>query len=320
MAGSGRHIPSTRSTLNPTDLAELTIKFPIPEGYLYRLPGEGETSIMQVVSGIPIFKASIECGFRFPFSAFGADILAFHRLAPSQMHPNGWSQVIGFDVLCNLRGVPPSLDLLFAFLRIRESQRTGLYTFQRVSAPNFKNRLFEPPQNKIYDFETQWLVVEVPASLNIPFPLKWGVFLRRELPTIRELRSRLPDQISRLMVEHSIPFEDLLTPRQLHMAGWGTGVVREAPQAQAPVESLSSHESSVGQDPPSDHEIPHNANNPHGFGSVFIVSDAVLNTNIGPLSEYFDNPSGNYFFLYVCLLFSIFTNKGFIPFFSFSQV
>ena len=318
MANPGKRLPSTRSTLNPTELAELRVRFPVPEGYLYRLPTEHETSILNVASGIPIFKASIECGFRFPISDFGIAVLDYYRIAPSQMHPNGWSQVIGFDVLCHLRGVEPSLDLLVAFLRIRESNTTGLYTFQRVYALRFANRLFERPPNKVYDFETQWLVVEVPATLGIPFPSKWGVYLRHTLPSIRELRSRFPTQIDRLRVENPIPFEVLLTPRQLELAGWGTGVVEEVPHVAppAPVESVSSHEGSVGQDPPSDYGIPSNANDPHGFGSLFTVSDAVLDTNIGPLSDFLNNPSGNYFSL-IRLLSSRFADRRSISFFSF---
>ena len=72
-------------------------------------------------------------------------------------------------------------------------------------------------------------MVEVSATLNLLFPSKWGVLLRRDLPTLRELRGQFHVEINRLRVEDPISFEDLLTPRQLELRGWGTGVAREAP-------------------------------------------------------------------------------------------
>ena len=89
-----------------------------------------------------------------------------------------------------------------------------------------------------------------------------------------------------------INFKDLLTPQQLQLAGWGIGIVVEAQQV--PIRPPSTQESSIGQDPPSGHEIPPNANDPSGFGSLFSIPNEVLNANIGPLHDFLNDPSDNY--------------------------
>ena len=313
MARSGRSIQlSSKSNLTPADLADIQSSYPLPEGYLYRLPREHETSFIRVTSGIPIFKASLECGFRFPISPFGVALLQYFRLAPGQIHPNGWSQIVAFDVFCRLREVRPSLDLFRAFFRIRQPNTSSVCTFQKPYCPNFNNRLFTSLPNKIPNFETQWLVVETPASIDLPFPFRLGLLVRPELPSLQDLFSQYFNQITSLTVDDPIDLEELLTPQQLQLAGWGTGAGVEV--VQEPVRPPSVHDSSVGQNPSSDHEIPASANDPSGFGSVFVTPDAVLEANIAPLHDLLDGPSGNRLFADAYLFFPCFIDVMFLFF------
>ena len=295
MASTNKTACSSKSILTPVDLAHLESTYPLPEGYLYRLPRSYESSFIRVSSGIPIFKASIECGFRFPISRFGISLLQSFRLAPCQIHPNGWSQIAAFDALCHSREVQPSLDLFGAFFRIREPKpRTfNVYTFQRPYCPSFDNKLFSSLPNKIPNFEAQWLVIEIPASVDFPFPSRLGALIKPDLPPLQELFNKYFHPIAALTAGGPTSLEELLTPQRLQLAGWGMGARVEVAQEQ--VRPPSVHDSSVGQNPSTDHGIPANANDPAGFGSVFVASDAVLDANIGPLHNLLHGSGGNYF-------------------------
>ena len=306
MAYSGKGAGSSKSNLTPADLANLESMYPLPEGYVYRLPRSNETSFIRVTSGIPIFKASIECGFRFPISQFGVDLLQSFKLAPGQIHPNGWSQIVAFDVLCRLREVQPSLDLFGAFFRLREPNTSTICTFQKPYCPSFNNKLFSSLPNKIPNFEAQWLVVEIPASVDFPFPLRLGALIRPGLPSLQELLNKLFHPITTLTLNAPINLEELLTPQRLQLAGWGMGARAEvAPVVQEQIRPPSVHDSSVGQNPSSDNRVLADANDPAGFGSVFVASDTVLNANIEPLHNLLHGSGGNYFFFYFSFVSSL---------------
>ena len=287
---TGKRVQVTSSTLTELDLVKLRHRFPLPDGYAYRLPSESEVSFQQVVSGIPIYKASIVIGFRFPFSDLAAAFLHVYKLAPCQIHPFGWSQFIGFEVWCRLLDIVPNLNLLNAYLRLRDSHSSSSvpYTFQQVPCKDFNNRLFTRPPSKLRNFEREWLVVEVPG--NVPFPMQWGTFRKPRLQTLKGLGRLYRDEIDRLAPGEPFNPLDLFEPENLLAAGWGTGIVNYS-------ESESSQEGSTDEESSSENEIPVEAHTPEGFGSLIVVPDATLDANIGTLASDFANSSSGNFYL-----------------------
>ncbi|RDX61429.1 hypothetical protein CR513_60346, partial [Mucuna pruriens] len=54
-------------------------------------------------------------GVTFPFHHFEAEVLWALGLAPSQLHPNGWTVIQAFRLICRFFGVVPTVSLLLYF-------------------------------------------------------------------------------------------------------------------------------------------------------------------------------------------------------------
>ncbi|PNX84154.1 hypothetical protein L195_g040208, partial [Trifolium pratense] len=107
------------STLNSRDpRVFLTVEQERGDGHQNwstRIPGEDER-VCSSFGGLDfamyefVFK---EMGLRLPFSPFAASVLKALQVAPSQLHPNSWSFIMGFEQLCSYRDVRPTLPLFF---------------------------------------------------------------------------------------------------------------------------------------------------------------------------------------------------------------
>ncbi|MCH99581.1 hypothetical protein A2U01_0020595 [Trifolium medium] len=58
-------------------------------------------------------------GVLLPFTSFECEVLRFANVAPSQLHPNSWSFVRAFEILCSALEVEPSVPVFFSFYQIR---------------------------------------------------------------------------------------------------------------------------------------------------------------------------------------------------------
>lgn len=80
-----------------------------------------------------------EFGVQLPLNAFEADVLKFMNMVPSQIRPNNWAFIRGFEILCRALGLEPFLGPFFYFYRtwIAISAHPGKKLFPPY-ASNFK--------------------------------------------------------------------------------------------------------------------------------------------------------------------------------------
>ena len=105
----------------------------------------------------------------FPLPSFAKEWLRHYRIVPAQLHPNDWTQLVGFSILCHQQDMVPSLMLFSCFFRLsKASQDRYLYTLQKTSG----FELFLGLPNKINRFEDRWLVIE--PSLDWDAPTLWN--------------------------------------------------------------------------------------------------------------------------------------------------
>ncbi|MED6198131.1 hypothetical protein PIB30_063050 [Stylosanthes scabra] len=74
----------------------------------------------------------LDVGIRFPFSQFECGVLSQLKCAPSQIHPNAWAFVRGFEILMEYVGVEPSLEVFFSFFQAKGVRKGGLLTLNSV--------------------------------------------------------------------------------------------------------------------------------------------------------------------------------------------
>ncbi|MED6182458.1 hypothetical protein PIB30_028587 [Stylosanthes scabra] len=74
----------------------------------------------------------LDVGVRFPFSQFECGVLSQLKCALSQIHPNAWAFVRGFEILMEYVGVEPSLEVFFSFFQAKGVQKGGLVTLNSV--------------------------------------------------------------------------------------------------------------------------------------------------------------------------------------------
>ncbi|MED6151457.1 hypothetical protein PIB30_082755 [Stylosanthes scabra] len=57
----------------------------------------------------------VDIGVRFPFTQFECGVLSQLKCAPSQIHPNAWAFIRGFEILMEYVGKEPLLEVFFSF-------------------------------------------------------------------------------------------------------------------------------------------------------------------------------------------------------------
>ena len=62
-----------------------------------------------------IYEFTMQLGLHFPLPKFASLFLKENNLAPFQLHPKGWANLMAFHVLSFLKGVSPSLFLFQCF-------------------------------------------------------------------------------------------------------------------------------------------------------------------------------------------------------------
>ncbi|MED6169007.1 hypothetical protein PIB30_017148 [Stylosanthes scabra] len=76
---------------------------PNPEDRVCHVDLESESCIF-------VYEAIFtKVGIRIPFTEFEIEVLKGCEIAPSQIHPNSWGFIRGFEVVCRELGIPTSL-------------------------------------------------------------------------------------------------------------------------------------------------------------------------------------------------------------------
>ncbi|CAJ2629808.1 unnamed protein product [Trifolium pratense] len=137
-----------------------------------RIPGEGER-VCSSFAGHDfamyefVFK---EMGLRLPFSPFAASVLKALQVAPSQLHPNSWSFIMGFEHLCTYRSVRPTLPLFFRIFKIQRKPTREVGRAPRQNWVSLKHhedvKLFKMFVDSIKDFKERYFIIrpESPAA------------------------------------------------------------------------------------------------------------------------------------------------------------
>jgi len=120
-----------------------------------------------------------EFGVKIPFTPFEMDVLKFLNVAHTQIRPNSWAFIRGFEILCKSLGLKPSVGVFFHFYGTKDVNK-GTWIF--ISAHAGK-RLFPPYAS---NFKKEWRdsfarIQGVPGCSttsvlidgNPKFPLQW---------------------------------------------------------------------------------------------------------------------------------------------------
>ncbi|CAJ2629428.1 unnamed protein product [Trifolium pratense] len=112
-----------------------------------------------------VFK---EMGLRLPFSPFAASVLKALQVAPSQLHPNSWSFIMGFEHLCTYKGVLPTLPLFFRIFKIQRKPTREVGRAPRQNWVSLKHhedvKLFKMFVDSVKDFKERYYVVRPESS------------------------------------------------------------------------------------------------------------------------------------------------------------
>jgi len=66
-------------------------------------------------------------GLRLPFIEFEKDVLTILNVAPAQLHPNSWTFVRAFYILCNGLGIRATLAMLLHFFELKSGSSKQLW-------------------------------------------------------------------------------------------------------------------------------------------------------------------------------------------------
>jgi hypothetical protein len=137
------------------------------------MAGEGDESYFLYTAVLEEF------GVKIPFTPFEMDVLKYLNVAPTQIRPNSWAFICGFEILCKSLDLEPSVGVFFCFYGTKDVNKG---TWITISA-HLGKRLF--PQYAC-NFKKEWrdtfvriqgapgcstasvLVAGVPK-----FPLRW---------------------------------------------------------------------------------------------------------------------------------------------------
>ena len=118
--------------MTKNDITLIRQNYNIPATYLTRLPYPEENYIVDIEKRwMGVHEASFILGFHLPLHDFGLKFLRCSGLAPSQLHPNDWAQLIGFFIICRKNDIDPIVDFLYYLFHLGlVKERYHTYTLQ----------------------------------------------------------------------------------------------------------------------------------------------------------------------------------------------
>ncbi|MED6217849.1 hypothetical protein PIB30_021326 [Stylosanthes scabra] len=120
----------------------------------------------------------LDVGISFPFTEFECGVLSQLKCAPSQIHPNAWAFIRGFEILMEYLGVEPLLEVFFSFFQAKGVRKGVLVTLNSVQG----RALFSLYRQSYKDFKEMFVKVtciedQFPFYLDEfgleRFPLYW---------------------------------------------------------------------------------------------------------------------------------------------------
>jgi hypothetical protein len=90
-----------------------------------------------------------EFGVKIPFTPFEMDVLRLLNVAPTQIRPNCWAFICGFEILCKSLGLEPSVGVFFHFYGTKDVNKG---TWIAISAHSGK-RMFPTYAS---NFKKEW--------------------------------------------------------------------------------------------------------------------------------------------------------------------
>ncbi|MED6181870.1 hypothetical protein PIB30_023393 [Stylosanthes scabra] len=130
-----------------------------------------------------VYEATFtKVGIQLPFTDFEVAVLKKYEIAPSQIHPNSWGFIKGFEVICREFGFPTSMKVFHHLFKLTKpfSKDKQQWLFFRA---NQNMKVFEMFEESVRDFKTLYFKV-LPHSGTTPFwvnkvgksrfPLSWN--------------------------------------------------------------------------------------------------------------------------------------------------
>ncbi|MED6143822.1 hypothetical protein PIB30_009322 [Stylosanthes scabra] len=74
----------------------------------------------------------LDIGVKFPFTEFECGVLSQLKCALTQIHPNSWAFIRGFEILMEYLGTKPLLEVFFSFFQAKGVRKGGVVTLNNV--------------------------------------------------------------------------------------------------------------------------------------------------------------------------------------------
>ncbi|GAB2288624.1 hypothetical protein Dimus_022947, partial [Dionaea muscipula] len=137
-----QHNPSgivdVQSILTERDFKEISLVYPLPDGWIFRLPRATESPLNPSTPNIfAVHFDSLKVGLRFPLHPFAEAILQNHDLLPCQLHPNSWMIITSYIIRCKRAGAEPSILVFYKLFKLSDNRderqvSTGYFSFALV--------------------------------------------------------------------------------------------------------------------------------------------------------------------------------------------
>ncbi|KAK2981336.1 hypothetical protein RJ640_012267 [Escallonia rubra] len=82
------------SKMSTDDLQNLIQEYPLPKGWYARLPGLQEPANYGTKFETGIYKEQVKSGYRLPLHPFALRFFEHYRMAPGQLVPNDWRNLL----------------------------------------------------------------------------------------------------------------------------------------------------------------------------------------------------------------------------------
>ncbi|GAB2265753.1 hypothetical protein Dimus_000789, partial [Dionaea muscipula] len=127
-----------RSILTERDFEEISLVYPLPDGWRFRLPRAAERPLNpSSPNTFAVHFDSLKVGLRFPLHPFAEAILQNHDMLPCQLHPNSWMIITSYIIRCNRAGAEASIPMFYKLFKLTDNRdecqiSTGYFSFVLV--------------------------------------------------------------------------------------------------------------------------------------------------------------------------------------------
>ncbi|GAB2268105.1 hypothetical protein Dimus_003083, partial [Dionaea muscipula] len=131
-------IVEARSILTERDCEEISLVYPLPDGWRFRLPRAAERPLNpSIPNTFAVHFESLRVGLWFPLHPFVEVILQNLDLLPCQLHPNSWMIITSYIIRCKRAGAEPSIPVFYKLFKLIENRDdhqvfTGYFSFALV--------------------------------------------------------------------------------------------------------------------------------------------------------------------------------------------